>query len=257
MALLEWCFTHLAAVAAAVIFTYVIISTVYSWFRLRNVPGPFMAGLTYLWAATLANSGREAWIYYELAKKYGHLIRVGPNLVLTDDPDVLRRMSGTRSTYGKDRFYNATIKVPDADNMFSTIDVRQHDKIKAQLAASYGGRETLGMEPIVDDLIDELIQHVRNKCTKGPELTAIMDFAEVVDYLTMDIITRVAFGRELGFLRTDTDVHGLLAANRASVRVLTGPISIPWLRDITSSTWFGRWLGPKPTDKTGVGAIMA
>lgn len=244
-----------AAVATA-FFTYYVVSTAYSWYRLRKVPGPFLAGLSYLWTLSVAASGKDAWIYDELAKKYGHLIRAGPGLILTDDPNVLRRISGVRSTYAKDAFYHASLKHPDHDTMFSMLNIPEHDKRKAQLADSFGKHVTLGMEPIVDDLINVLTQYLRDKCAKGPEATTVVNFAFVVNSFTMDVITRIAFGQELGFLQSDTDVHGLLAAVRASLRTVNIPLSIPWVRDITTSRWFLRCFGPRSTDKKGLGVVI-
>lgn len=92
------------AAAAGALVAYYVASTAYQWHRLRKVPGPWLAGFSYLWIfKTLANGEHRP--FEELGDKYGHLVRVGPNLLLTDLPDVLRRMSGTRSAYGKDEMY--------------------------------------------------------------------------------------------------------------------------------------------------------
>ena len=243
-------------VLAATILIFYLVSTIYSWSRLRHIPGPFFAGITTLWELSITYTGQEAWAYNNLAKKYGHLIRISPNTILTDDPDVIRRFSGVRGTYGKDGFYSASFKHPDHDTMFSTIDTPAHDAIKAKLAGPYGGRETLAMEPIVDNLINELTQHIRDEVSLGPGRERVVNFALVANSFTMDVITRVSFGKELGFLRTHSDVHGILAAARSSMKRYTIPMSIPWLRSITTSRYFLTRFGPKSTDKEGPGLIM-
>lgn len=243
-------------VFATAILIYHVASTIYSWRRLRKVPGPFIAGISSLWELSVIASGQEAWIYNDLAKKYGHLIRISPNLVLTDDPDVLRRMAGVRGTYGKDGFYSGSLKHPDHDTMFSTLDISTHDAIKAKLAGPYGGRETSAMEPIVDNMIRALNQHIRDEVKLGPGRESVVNFGTIVTYFTMDVITRVSFGREFGFLRTNSDVFGIIAASRAAFRTYTIPMSIPWLRNITTSSYFLKAFGPKMTDKSGPGVIM-
>ncbi|KAI3396744.1 hypothetical protein diail_11706 [Diaporthe ilicicola] len=215
-----------------------------------------MAGITSLWELTVTATGQEAWFYNDLAKQYGHLIRISPNAIITDDPDVLRRISGARGTYTKDTFYSASFKLPGYDTMFSTTDTPTHDAIKAKLAGSYGGRETLAMEPIVDEIVKALEQHIRDKTARGPGRTHVVNFARVVNYYTLDVITRVAFGRELGFLKTDSDVFGLLSAARTAIKKYTIPMSIPWLRSITTSTYFLRLFGPKSTDESGAGLMI-
>lgn len=249
-------FTASLGILATALFIYHLVSTIYSWSRLRNVPGPLIAGITSLWELSITATGQEPWVYNDLSKKYGHLIRISPNTVLTDDPDVLRRISGARGTYGKDAFYSASFKYPDYDTMFSTIDMPTHDAIKAKLAGPYGGRETLAMEPIVDDIIKALDQHIRDEVSMGPGRDRVVNFAHVTNSFTMDVITRVSFGKELGFLRTHSDVFGLMAAARVAMKTYTIPMSVPWLRSITTSTYFLKAFGPKKTDKQGPGLIM-
>lgn len=249
-------FSAWLGILAAALFIYYLTSTVYSWSRLRNVPGPFFAGISSLWEISTTATGQEAWLYNDLAKKYGHLVRISPNTILTDDPDVLRRMCGARGQYAKDDFYSGSFKHPDHDTMFSTMDMPTHDAIKAKLAGPYGGRETLAMEPIVDHILRALNQHIRDDVSLGPGRAAVVNFAEIANFFTMDVITRVAFGRELGFLRTHSDVHGLMAALRAAMRMYTIPMNVPWLRSITTSKHFLKAFGPKSTDKEGPGVLI-
>lgn len=120
----------------ALFLVYLTASTLHTWSRLRQVPGPRAAGFSYLWVLKATASGRLAGIYDDLVQTHGHLVRVGPELVLTDDPEVLRRMSAARSPYGKDAAYKATIRHPDHDSMFSVVDVARHDQIKSKLAGA-------------------------------------------------------------------------------------------------------------------------
>lgn len=101
MALITWTPTSLALAVAGTLIVYYVASTAYQWYRLHKVPGPWLAGFSYLWIWRILANG-EHRPFEELGDKYGHLVRVGPNLVLTDLPDVLRRISGTRSAYGKE-----------------------------------------------------------------------------------------------------------------------------------------------------------
>lgn len=241
------------ASAAAV---YFLFSTIYTWSRLRKVPGPFLAGFSSWWGLYTVTRGQEPWVYTELAKKYGHLIRVGPRLLVTDDPDVLRRMSGIRSHYSKDASYLGGVRHPEYHTMFSTLDASAHDAMKAKLANPYGGRETLGMEPIVDDMLNLLLQNLRNKTSQRPDRSTVINLATIVSYFTLDTITRISFGKAMGFLETDTDVGGLFAGNRAALKSFTIPMQVPWLRRLTWSKWFLKMLGPKPTDKDGFGVVI-
>lgn len=119
---------------AGLLVGYFVISTLYSWYRLRFVPGPRLAGFSYLWVLTATTSGRLAWKYEDLTAKYGQLVRVGPNLLITADLAQLRKMSAARSPYGKDGDYKATVRHPDHHHMLSTTNLEEHDDIKSRLA---------------------------------------------------------------------------------------------------------------------------
>lgn len=238
---------------------YLLLSTFYQWYRLRKVPGPFLASFSHIWVARAILTGQQAFIYADLAKTYGHLVRTGPNDIITDDPDVLRRMSAARSSYGKDGFYGATIKYPGQDSMLSTIDVPTHDAIKAKMLGPYSGRETDAMEPIVDSMITLFMQYLRDKSSKSASSGTsggILDLAQSVTFFTLDIITRVAFGEDLGFLRTDSDIHGFMEQMQSTVKLFAVPMEVPWIRNILTSDWFNKLFGPKPTDKKGLGLII-
>lgn len=81
-----------------------VTSTALQWYRLRKVPGPWLASVSSLWIVRVVARGQST-PFAKLREKYGPLVRVGPNLLLTDQPDILRRMSAARSSYGKDGEY--------------------------------------------------------------------------------------------------------------------------------------------------------
>jgi hypothetical protein len=79
-------------------------------------------------------------------------VRVGPNEVITNDPEVLRKIMGVRSTYTRGhcrssrlhsrllstdtvQVYNAMKFDPTRDNLFSMRDEVAHTKLRAKMAA--------------------------------------------------------------------------------------------------------------------------
>lgn len=86
------------------------IQAVVTWHRLRHIPGPSLASFSYLWLAKVTRSTRQWYIYRDLPKQYGPLVRVGPNEISTDDPETIRKVSGVRSPYGKDSWYDAFLQ---------------------------------------------------------------------------------------------------------------------------------------------------
>ncbi|KAI1497270.1 pisatin demethylase [Biscogniauxia marginata] len=238
--------------------TYYVVSVVIAWYRLRKIPGPFLASFSYIWLARVAMSGRQYYIYRDLCKKYGSLVRVGPNELTTDDPEVIRRMSAARSTYGKDSWYIGGRFNPYHDSMFTCLDVNEHDNIKAKTAAAYGGRETPELELSVDNQINTLLHIIRTKYSWSPARkdAPFLDMGKIMSFLTMDVISCAAFGKEIGYLREQSDLYNFLRGVRDNWPRLALVLDIPMVRDILFSPLYLKLFGPKPTDKEGLGALM-
>lgn len=92
-----------------------LVRVVLQWRRLAHVPGPFFASVSKAWMVRESLRGRQPISFKEVNDKYGGsacdsragppltptgtLARVGPNELITDDPEVLRRMMAARSEY--------------------------------------------------------------------------------------------------------------------------------------------------------------
>ena len=242
---------------------FYVASAVRSWSRLRSVPGPWIASFSYVWLARVAASGRQALIYRDLNKQHGSsLVRIGPNEMTTDDPELIRRMARARSAYGRDSWYLGAQFNPYHRNMFTMLDVRQHDRTKAKTAGAYSGRETPALEPGVNEQVATLIRVIRDKYVVAapadgqPPQNRLLDLAVMTSFFTMDVITKAAFGEEFGYMKTDEDLFGFLHSIREFWPRLAMTVDVPWIRDILFSQPFLRWFGPKPTDPTGMGRLM-
>lgn len=84
-----------------------VVSTVVSWYRLRHIPGPWLASVSNIWMIRAAISEKLNVAFEEAGKTYGPLVRIGPNQILTSDADFLRRTGSVRGTYNKSRWYIA------------------------------------------------------------------------------------------------------------------------------------------------------
>ena len=63
----------------------------------------------------------------------GPLVRIGPNELLSTDPEVLRMMSAARSAYTKGLFYETGRITPEDDNVVSIRDDKQHRALRAKM----------------------------------------------------------------------------------------------------------------------------
>lgn len=105
-----------------------------AWYRLSHVPGPFWCGFSKYWMVRESLKGRQPYAIQEVVEEYGEfslrnlfplgpiwerrnrgrlhggdfadgvlgsLARIGPNELVTDDPELLKRMMAVRSEYSR------------------------------------------------------------------------------------------------------------------------------------------------------------
>ncbi|KAI2778425.1 cytochrome P450 monooxygenase [Daldinia loculata] len=239
---------------ASLLSLWFIITTTMAWYRLRHIPGPFFASLSHLWVAKSILFGTLQKDFSGLPK-YGPLVRVAPNYILTSDPKVLRQIASARSNYGKDEWYEAVRLVPGHDNMITLLENRTHDERKAKTIKGYNGRENNNLEHAVDSQIAHLVDVVRRKYLSGSQ-TRRVDLAPLARYFTLDLITRLAYGQAFGFLDADGDLYGYTTQLDKTLKMQNLCQEVPFLKRIVLSRPFYALFGPKPTDEEGLGKMM-
>lgn len=115
------------------------------------------------------------------------------------------------------------------------------------------------MEQSIDENISALIKLIDSNYISTSTHYKPMDFGRKAQYLTLDVISSLAFGKSFGHLERDEDVHKyiemldeagpgiilltVLPSVRAFLRALQ---RVPILRDVL----------PNPKDKFGFGKVM-
>lgn len=111
------------------------------------------------------------------------------------------------------------------------------------------------MEKDVDDQILALFDLMETKYTSSDSKFRPMDLSRTFSYLTLDVISKVAFGEEFGFIAKDDDPFGYIANLQeflpaiivfGAYTELTKILRLPFVKAVM----------PKSTDKRGLGAVM-
>lgn len=241
--------------AAAVAVGYYIVSSYASWLRLRHVPGPFLASFSYLWLARINLLGITSDGLLSL-RKYGSVVRIAPNYVLTDDPAALRRISGARSKYGRDVWWTGLRIDPRSDNMLTTTDVAAHDHLKSQTASAYNGRDHVDIEGSTNTQLAKLKDLIRRHYISTPGNTRKADLVHIIRYFTMDAITALAYGEPFGYLDANEDLFDFNEQVQSLQKLVGALINTPILRTFINSPLAPRFM-PKITDKKGMGRLVA
>ncbi|KAH8885969.1 cytochrome P450 [Thozetella sp. PMI_491] len=251
---LEYHGTVLFLLSAVLLLLWFIITSFISWYRLRRVPGPFFASVSYLWIARAILSCRMDKVCIRL-KEYGPLVRISPNVLLTHDPATLRQIWAARTKYGKGMWYRTTRFEANNEHLQSTLDLGLHDRLKAQVANGYNGRDNVDLEGCVDTQISSLIGLIRRDYLSRENETNAADFVRLIRYLGLDITSHAGYGQEFGFLKANDDLFGLTKAFDEFAVAVALTQEVPLLRRLTFSSLMDRFL-PRPTDGKGLGRIM-
>lgn len=65
----------------------------------------------------------------------GSIARVGPNDLITSDPDLMKRMLNVRTPYKRSDWYDGMRLDPAKDNVLSMRDDDLHFKLRSKMAA--------------------------------------------------------------------------------------------------------------------------
>ncbi|KAI0112223.1 cytochrome P450 [Nemania sp. FL0031] len=237
---------------------YLLASSCATWHRLRHFRGPFIAQFSYLYMLRVLVSGDHGKRYRDLSDRYDGdaLLRIGPNDILASSPAMIRHMNSARSLYMRSDWYLGTRLDPSRDILFSQPDPAQHDKLKAQLAPGYGGKENPTLEAGVDEQLQKLVALIRRKYISTATEFRPLDLATISMFFTIDTISRIAFGEAFGYLDKDIDIHGFEHFAEAAVKKTSIFSEIPWLGKIFFYPPVLRLFAPRATDKKGVGVFI-
>lgn len=231
------------------------VSTFRNWYRLSHVPGPFLASISSLWMVKNAFKGGVAPAVLNL-QQFGRLVRVGPNYLLTDDPETLRQIASARSEYYRDEWWSSLSMTPGYSNLATILEIAPHDKTKAKMAAAYAGRDNMDMEKRVDAKIMHLKDVIRQRYVCEGDEVKTVDLARLSYYFTLDVITDLSYSEAFGFLDAEGDLYNYTKALDQLLKI-TGVISeLPALRKIANSALVSFFLRPKFSDKSGLGRLM-
>jgi cytochrome P450 len=240
----------------ALYYTLSIIRRITAYHRLAHIPGPDIAGWTRLWMVYVNSSGRNHTVLYDATVQYGPLVRIGPNHLLTSDPELLRQMQAPRSPYRRSIWYTTFRFKPRADNIISVVNEEVHDGLRKKMSAGYSGKEVPHMEERIDAQIQVWIDQIRSKyISTGTELKR-MDLARAAQYFTLDVISDLAFNSPFGDIPQDRDVHGYIKTTEEAIGFMTVLSIFPTVHRWIEQSRLVDLLAPTAKDKTGLGRIV-
>ncbi|GKT90861.1 pisatin demethylase [Colletotrichum tofieldiae] len=240
-----------AILAFLTLVLYRLFVTVRQYRRLRHFNGPPLAAVSRLWLLRTVTGRRGDLDLYHVSQQYGSLARIGPNDLLNDDPELMKRMLGVRSDYRRSDWYDGMRFNPAKNNVLSWRDEDEHFKLRSKMAAGYSGREVANLEQKIDDNLLGLLKLIESYVDADKPF----DFGRKAQFFTLDVISDLAFGKPFGFMETDSDMYEYIKTTEESLPMFMATTVFPWVIRLFASPLF-RSLLPSEKDPLGFGKVM-
>ncbi|KAK0641271.1 cytochrome P450-like protein [Cercophora newfieldiana] len=178
---------------------------------LNRYPGPFLASLTDWWRFVDVYRRRPEQTHIALHKKYGPVVRLGPNVLSFSDPDALKTIYGLNKGFIKSDFYvvqQSVVKGHSLQSLFSTTDNDFHMQFRRCVNSAFAMSALVQYEPFVDNTTKLFLKQTEKLYITDPEKC---DFTRWLQFYAFDVIGEITYSKRHGFIEKNEDIDGIVA----------------------------------------------
>ncbi|KAK7963890.1 cytochrome P450, partial [Apiospora saccharicola] len=200
--------------------------------------------LTNIWRLYITWRGQSHVVIHELHKRFGPVVRLGPNMLDLDMPDFIKVLYNTKSQWKKTEFYHGSSSIVDGEivyNIFSQTDPETHAHWRKPISKQYSTNSVLLFESRIDDVLSELCAELESRYVNiSKDSTCCLD--KWLLYFAWDVVGTVTFSQPIGFLNKGCDFNGVLHAAAKSTDYFAVVGQMPFL---------DYWLDKNPVHRIG------
>nr|AVY05537.1 cytochrome P450 monooxygenase [Nodulisporium sp.] len=185
-------------VLCALCFTIQIIYTRYGT-GLSAIPGPLSASFSNLWKVLAVYRDEMPQRNIAAHRKYGPVVRIGPNHVSFSSPGALQIIHGSRQAYSK--------------------DVDYHSSLKKVVGGLYTKAAVLDLESKIDFCMKVFVDQMRSR-TQGVNPTNV-DVSLWVHLFCFDCLGELNVSKMFGFMEKGEDFNGMIKGSDR-ILIMTG-----------------------------------
>lgn len=206
---------------AAAITTYVVSVVIYRLYfhPLAKHPGPFLAKITDAHQLYHAWKGDRHLEFWRMHETYGKVVRFGPNSLSFNSNTALKEIYGFKTNVRKAEFYDAFVH--PAPNTHNARDKALHARKRRVLSHGFSDNAMKQMERYilanVRSFCDQIGTGASNE-QKG--WTPAKNMADWCNYLAMDILGDLCFGKAFHMLEKPDNRYALELVSLATTRHL-------------------------------------
>ncbi|KAK3349306.1 cytochrome P450-like protein [Lasiosphaeria hispida] len=178
---------------------------------LNKFPGPLTASLTDWWRFFDVYGQRPERTHIALHKKYGGVVRLGPNSLSFSDPEALKTIYGLNKGFIKSEFYvvqQSVVKGHSLQSLFSTTDNDFHMQFRRCVNSAFAMSALVQYEPFVDNTTKLFLKQTERFYIDNPEAC---DFTRWLQFYAFDVIGEITYSKRHGFIEKNEDIDGIVA----------------------------------------------
>ncbi|KAF2101842.1 pisatin demethylase [Rhizodiscina lignyota] len=178
---------------------------------LNKYPGPSIAAYTNWWRFFDNLGRRTEYTHINLHRKYGDIVRLGPDCLSFADPKAIKIIYGLNKGFTKSDFYpvqNAVSKGRRVQSLFSTLNEAYHARYRRCVNSAFAMTSLVSYEPLIDSTMDAFLSQTQKLFANTGESCK---FNKWLQYYAFDVIGEITWAKRLGFVERNEDVDGIIA----------------------------------------------
>ncbi|KAH7237944.1 cytochrome P450 [Fusarium solani] len=218
--------------SAALLTVLYLVPLVYSLFfsPLRKIPGPLLTRVTRWWEYRVVVKGDSNREYMRLHKKYGPVVRVGPNRYSVSQPKDVKTIYELGGKFTKSDYYKPLLNPnPEEQNIFPIQDNERHKERRRRISPLYTMSSMVSYEPAVDDMTAVCMRKLYQFAEEG----RLIDIPHWMQYYAFDVIGEITFNKSFNMMENEGDTTGMIPGIREANDFLAYlgviPSLVPWV----------------------------
>ncbi|RLL97903.1 hypothetical protein CFD26_105311 [Aspergillus turcosus] len=242
--------SHLFGWLVAGIVAVIAFHLTRTWWRLRHIPGPFLASFTNLYRMSWVPTTRAHLILQDVHRKYGEVVRIGPNMVSFSNPEAIP----TSDFYVTLRPYTRSGGALHA--VFNTTEEPILKQIKTLIAPLFNITNTTTFKPLVDEVLQCIRDRLEERFTATQQ---IVDMGQWLQFFAFDVMGTMTFSKRYGFLDEGKDDNGMLGTIVDFMRTSAPMTQSPFLDRILRKNILADifWQAVRPTPSLAILSFVA
>ena len=160
---------------------------------LSRYPGPLLAKVTSAYMIGVTVQGRATYSRHAWHKKYGSVVRTGPDELSFVDQAAIRDIYVSQPCLKAPFFYDG-FTLTGAPSVFSVIDPAQHSRMRRLLSPQFSAAG-------VDQCRGEITEMVQRFCDRIESAPQPVEIHDLTHELYLDIISQLSFDKSFDLLK--------------------------------------------------------